>query len=106
MDIDELLNGLRGMDADTLGDMPGMVDQVAQYIGDLNTNSQAALMEVNQQLESQAAEIQRLQAENYKLMVAAGSAQGDDTQAESEPDPADEGGDTSDWSPDEEMEER
>lgn len=106
MDIDELLNGLRATDADTLGDMPGMVDQVAQYIGDLNTNSQAALMEVNQALEEKDAEIQRLQAENYKLMVAAGSAQGDDTAAAPEPDPADDSGDTSDWNPADEMEER
>lgn len=102
MNIDEILAALRTTDADTLGDMPGMVDQVAQYIGDLNTNSQAALMEVNQQLEARDAEIQRLQAENYKLMVAVGSS----NEQTSEPDPTGEDEDKSDWDPMNEMEER
>ena len=102
MDFDELLNGLRGVDADTLGDVPGYVDQIAQYVGDLDTNSRAALQEVNTALEEKNAEIQRLQAENYKLMVAKG------TNVESEPSPDEDEGDDygdDDFDPNSEMKE-
>ena len=102
MEFDEMLNALRGVDADTLGDVPGYVDQIAQYVGDMTTNSNAALQEVNAQLEQKDAEIQRLQAENYKLMVSKG------TNVTAEPDPVQEDGEDygdDDFDPSQEMKE-
>ena len=74
MDIKEILDALRAVDADTLGDVGGYADQIAQYLGDLQTGSDATIAELNKALEANAAEIQRLQAENYRLMTANASA--------------------------------
>lgn len=75
MDLDELLGNMRGWEIE---DAPGYADQIAQIVGDIRSGSDAALAEVNAALEAKDAEIQRLQAENYKLMSAVGSAAGED----------------------------
>lgn len=90
MDLDELLGNMRGWEIE---DAPGYADQIAQIVGDIRSGSDAALAEVNAALEAKDAEIQRLQAENYKLMSAVGSAAGEDDSATddaSDPEPDEE----------------
>lgn len=82
MTLDEVLESIRGVTADTVADLPGYADNVAAIF----SSSDAAIAEANAALEEARAEIQRLQAENYKLMVAAGG----NANTEREPDPADE----------------
>lgn len=88
MGIDELLDTIRGVTGDTLGDLPGYCDDVARFVSGQN----ATLEEVNSALAEKDAEIQRLQAENYKLMTAAAAP----AYADTTPDPSeDESGDFS-----------
>lgn len=71
MGLEEILEAMRGWEVQ---DAPGYADQIAQLFGDATAGADAALAEVNSSLEQRDAEIQRLQAENYKLMSAVGSA--------------------------------
>lgn len=82
MTLEEILEAIRGVTADTLADLPGYADNVAAIFG----NSDAAIAEANAALEEARAEIQRLQTENYKLMVAAGG----NANIQTEPNPAEE----------------
>lgn len=82
MGLEEILEAMRGWEVQ---DAPGYADQIAQLFGDATAGADAALAEVNSSLEQKDAEIQRLQAENYKLMSAVGSAGG----ASADPDPTD-----------------
>ena len=77
MTLDELLDAIRGADADAIGDFPGYADEIARIVGDGRAGADAALAEANEALAAKDAEIQRLQAENYKLMVAAGDGASD-----------------------------
>ena len=71
MGLEEILESMRGWEVE---DAPGYADQIAQLFGDAKAGADASLAEVNSALEQKDAEIQRLQAENYKLMSAVGSA--------------------------------
>lgn len=84
MTVEELLDALRGIDADTIGEIGGYADEIARVVGDMSAGADASLKEANDALAAKDAEIQRLQAENYKLMTSLGSAI--DTEQESEPD--------------------
>lgn len=85
MDLQEILASLRATDPDTLGEVPGMVDQIAQIVGDRQAGADAMVAELNEALTSRDAEIQRLQAENYKLMTAVGSASAAATEPADDP---------------------
>lgn len=93
MELQELFEALRATDPDTLEGVPGMVDQIAQIVGDRQAGADATIAELNEAMASRDAEIQRLQAENYKLMTAVGSADKGDEEETSEPDPSEDGSD-------------
>lgn len=82
--MDEILEALRSVTADTVGDVAGYADQIAQVFGDTVAGSTAQLDEVNAALAAKDAEIQRLQAENYKLMTANATSMGGE--GDTEPD--------------------
>ena len=87
MTMEELLDELRGhAEWEGVGDY---ADRIAAVFGDTVSGSEATINEVNTALEEQRNEIQRLQAENYKLMTALGSAAKSDEPAK-EPDHSDE----------------
>lgn len=87
MTMEELLDELRGHEEwEGVGDY---ADRIAAVFGDAVSGSEATINEVNATLEEQRNEIQRLQAENYKLMTALGSAANSDDPAK-EPDSSDE----------------
>lgn len=81
MTIDDVLAEMRGHEEwEGIGDY---ADTIAGIFGDAVSGSEAAIAEINGTLEEQRNEIQRLQAENYKLMTALGSA---GSEPSSEPD--------------------
>lgn len=77
MNLDEILEALRGAE-----ETSGYADSIAQVFADTRAGGESALAEANAALEAADAEIQRLQAENYKLMTSLGSS--------TDPAPADE----------------
>lgn len=73
MGLDEILEALRGNE-----ETNGYADSIAQIFADTRAGGESALAEANAALEAANGEIQRLQAENYKLMTSIGSS-ADDT---------------------------
>lgn len=87
MGLDELLDALRAITADDVESVGGYADDIARLVGDMRSGADASIAEANEALAARDAEIQRLQAENYKLMTALGSA----IDAEPGPEPTGEG---------------
>ena len=83
MGLDEILEALRGAE-----ETSGYADSIAQIFADTRAGGESALAEANAALEAANGEIQRLQAENYKLMTSIGSATDDtDTQPADDDEP-------------------
>lgn len=83
MTLDEVLEAVRGVTGDTVGDLPGYADEIARIF----TTQDSAMAEVNQALAQKDAEIEKLQAANYRLMVAASEPADPDPA----PDPSEDG---------------
>lgn len=84
MNLDEILEALRGAE-----ETSGYADSIAQIFADTRAGGESALAEANAALEAANGEIQRLQAENYKLMTSLGSST-DPTPGETEEEPDEE----------------
>ena len=66
----ELIDKLRALD--NLDDLAGIADELDQSFTDFSAGSEASTNDLNTQITDLKAEIQRLQAENYKLLTANG----------------------------------
>ena len=76
--MEELLEKLRALDS--LDDIAGLADQISTAYNDFSTGAEASGAEKDKTIADQAAEIQRLQAENYKLLTATAQAEDEDTE--------------------------
>jgi len=66
----ELIEKLRALD--NLDDLAGLSDELEQSFTDYSSGAEASTNDLNTQITDLKAELQRIQAENYKLLTANG----------------------------------
>lgn len=72
----ELLDKLRALES--LDDIGGIADEIGTAYDDFLSGADASSAEKDKTIEDLKSEVQRLQAENYKLLTAAGATEDDE----------------------------